>query len=257
MESGDHWASLGYRDDTARLVALHERLSQPAPAPSAPVVDRYSMEVVHDPCKPYVHGRLDPEGRWCLFNDVAALAAQPAPAPVQRHLTREQLIPLLNVAHRELDRVMALIDECFAASEAPAPVQPCSLGVGCEEAGKCYAVANGHPEQCGAFSPAPAQPSGGELPPLPAFAAGNGGIGYSIAQMHDYARAAIAALAQQPGGGDALVEAARYVVADMAMATPRVSGTVSQELVFDWRERLIDALAQQPGAQSRTPAGGA
>lgn len=42
-----------------------------------------------------------------------------------------------------------------APHPAPAPVHPCTMGVGCEEAGVCYASANGQPEQCGAHQPAP------------------------------------------------------------------------------------------------------
>jgi hypothetical protein len=38
------------------------------------------------------------------------------------------------------------------------------------------------------------------------------------------------------------------VVADMALATPRPDGLVSQVLVFEWREKLIAALASQPQA---------
>jgi hypothetical protein len=48
------------------------------------------------------------------------------------------------------------------AQPAPAPVHPCTMGVGCEEAGVCYASANGQPEQCGAHPPAPAADGAGE-----------------------------------------------------------------------------------------------
>ena len=52
------------------------------------------------------------------------------------------------------------------AQPAPAPVHPCTMGVDCEEAGVCYASANGQPEQCGAHPPAPAADGAGELPPI-------------------------------------------------------------------------------------------
>lgn len=60
--------------------------------PSAPVVDRYSMEIVPDPDKPYVHGRLDPKGNWCLFNEVAALSGVSAPVGVEADLYRDDWI---------------------------------------------------------------------------------------------------------------------------------------------------------------------
>lgn len=38
------------------------------------------------------------------------------------------------------------------------------------------------------------------------------------------------------------------VIADMALATPRDDGLVSQVLVFEWREKLVAALASQAQA---------
>ena len=35
--------------------------------------------------------------------------------------------------------------------------QRCSLGVGCDEYGVCYAIAHGQPEQCGKLDAEPAE----------------------------------------------------------------------------------------------------
>jgi hypothetical protein len=35
-----------------------------------------------------------------------------------------------------------------AASEPPRRGRPCPMGVGCDEAGVCYAAAHGRPEEC-------------------------------------------------------------------------------------------------------------
>lgn len=38
-------------------------------------------------------------------------------------------------------------------------MKPCTLSVGCEESGVCYASAHGHPEQCGVSSDWPDWPA--------------------------------------------------------------------------------------------------
>jgi len=53
------------------------------------------------------------------------------------------------LTHQEAQPAPEHIDP-FSVSYAPAQPAPerCSLDVGCDEAGICYARANGHPEQC-------------------------------------------------------------------------------------------------------------
>ena len=48
------------------------------------VIDRFDAEIVADSLKPYIHMRLEPEGRWMLHADHAkAIAALSSPPGVQ------------------------------------------------------------------------------------------------------------------------------------------------------------------------------
>ena len=75
--------------------------------------------------------------------------------------------------------------------------QPCSMGVGCDEAGVCYAEAHDSPEQCPHAEPF----ASGSLPPLPAptemwtthDSTGRAmpTYGYTRHQMYEYARQSV------------------------------------------------------------------
>lgn len=60
----------------------------------------------------------------------------------------------MNYDREEAARQQAAMEDVIRMRDLrrPARCRPktCSLGVGCEEAGTCYAVAHNQPDQCGA-----------------------------------------------------------------------------------------------------------
>jgi hypothetical protein len=141
----------------------------PLPNPQVPFIGC-------DPSLTDIRGLVDWYKRGATAYARAAIAALRQPVPdalVQvprealelianclplKHDTMPYAMEALGFAQSEARKALAEHD----AQPAPAPVHPCTMGVGCEEAGVCYASANGQPEQCGAHPPAPAADGAGE-----------------------------------------------------------------------------------------------
>ncbi len=100
---------------------------------------------------------LKPYGRWLALSDgeADALVAVVAPDLIRACHAALPLVgalcgALAETCDEEAANALGLLREIVARYPQNRDTSRCSLGVGCDETGVCYAAANGRPEQCGA-----------------------------------------------------------------------------------------------------------